>query len=103
MKINNGVGPHAFIRALGNVWKVFFVHENSNDALLAMTIGNLVADLWHSHRPQAHTNLEKAIAIHHDGDFIDDERLGVFANDNDRTISTDLAPRIVRRLEHAAN
>ena len=101
MQINNRVGTHAFVGALGNLWQVFFIHEDANDALLAVAIGNLVADLRHAHRAQAYADLQKAIAIHHDGNLINDKRFRVFADDNNRAIAAHFAAGIVGRLEDA--
>lgn len=103
MQIDNAIRPHAFIRAIHDLGHIFFIHQDANDALLSVTIRNFVTDLWHSHRSQAHADLQKAIAIHHDGDFVDNKRFRIFANDNDGPVSADFTTRIVRRLKDAPN
>lgn len=103
MQIDNGIGTHSLVGTVHNLRQIFFIHQAADDALLSMPIRNLVADGGHSHGPQAHAHLKETIAIHHDGNLVDDKGLGVFANDNDRTVATDLATRIITGVLDTTN
>lgn len=99
MQIDNGIRSKTLVRALGNVGKIFFIHQCTNDALLAMPIGNLVADLRHSDRPQTNSDLRQTIAVQGLNDFVDDKGLGVLTNDNNRSISANFAIGVIRGVK----
>lgn len=103
MQIDNDVGTKAFIRTGHDLGEILFIHEAADDALLPMTIGNLVSNRRHAHGPQPNTNLKESIAIHHHSDFVNNKCFRIFANDNDGSIATDFSTRIIRSLVDATD